>query len=118
MPIAALSNGFVPAVAALPDGRAKQSPDRRPVAPWQPPVPAPDSSCHITGDSTPQISPQAVDSKLPLGGTSAPIPKFASLCGSHIFPFWNQGIADAGEPGLEHPSISPASTACGSRSCL
>ena len=47
------ANQIVPALRAA---RAKRSPARRPVAAWQPPVPAPDSSCHITADSTPQIS--------------------------------------------------------------
>jgi hypothetical protein len=37
---------------------------------WQPPVPPPDSPCHITGDSTLEISRRPAESKLPLGCTS------------------------------------------------
>jgi hypothetical protein len=49
-PITAYRDKAVPAPRA---GRAKHSPDRRPVRASQPPVPVPDSSCHNTADSTP-----------------------------------------------------------------
>jgi hypothetical protein len=52
---AAGSNGFGQDIPALRAARAKRSPGRRPVGAWQPPVPAPDPSCHNTADSTPQI---------------------------------------------------------------
>ena len=52
-PIAVASNGFVSAVPAARAAQAKQLLDRRPVGASQPPVPASDSSCHNTADSTP-----------------------------------------------------------------